>query len=238
MLKECIEKILSLAPVETLKFGERSYTSKQLHAVGEPAVSKFEIHTLSGLVDYVKAAKDFDVKDLLLHVEDHESVRLLSKVRSQWRDREHFVSVTRALHGAGFEFGRFHDAEEFNIGLQSKFCSDLDRPTVLAVVGNAKGGSTTAASDDGVAQSVTVSAGITLVDTAKVPNPVILRPYRTFLEVEQPESAFVLRARQSKVDAMPQFALFEADGGKWKLTAIQRIAKYLKDALPEVHVVA
>jgi hypothetical protein len=40
--------------------------------------------------------------------------------------------------------------------------------------------------------------------------------------VEQPESKFVLRIKDG-----PQIALFEADGGEWRLAAMLRIKKFL-----------
>ena len=47
----------------------------------------------------------------------------------------------------------------------------------------------------------------------KVPNPVTLRPFRTFIEVEQPESKFIFRMREGG-----RCAIFEADGahGSWR----------------------
>ena len=59
----------------------------------------------------------------------------------------------------------------------------------------------------------------------------ILAPRRTFPEVDQPESPFVLLVKQSREGMMPEIALFEADGGLWKLTAIQNIKDYLKAVL-------
>lgn len=50
---------------------------------------------------------------------------------------------------------------------------------------------------------------------------VMLRPFRTFLEVEQPESEFLLR-----VDLDEGIGFFEADGGIWKLEAKKNIADY------------
>ncbi|MEB9776454.1 hypothetical protein P4K25_31445, partial [Bacillus cereus] len=63
---------------------------------------------------------------------------------------------------------------------------------------------------------------------AKVPNPVQLSPYRTFVEVEQPESKFVFRMREGA-----RCGLFEADGGAWKLEAMNNIKEYLKEALAQ-----
>lgn len=58
----------------------------------------------------------------------------------------------------------------------------------------------------------------------------MLRPYRTFREVEQPASRFVLRLQSGQGDGMPKAALFEADGGAWRLTAIEAIARWLRTA--------
>ena len=55
-----------------------------------------------------------------------------------------------------------------------------------------------------------------------------LAPYRTFLEVEQPESDFVLR-----VNKEAKLALFEADGGFWKLEAVRLVKEYLSDNLKD-----
>ena len=53
-------------------------------------------------------------------------------------------------------------------------------------------------------------------------------PYRTFIEVEQPESKFIFRMREGGA-----CALFEADGGAWKLDAQNAVYEYLKDRLKE-----
>lgn len=68
--------------------------------------------------------------------------------------------------------------------------------------------------------------------SAIVPNPVKLKPYRTFLEVDQPVSEFIFRMKQDKYDGV-LCALFEADGGAWKMEATERIKKYLESELKE-----
>ena len=55
-----------------------------------------------------------------------------------------------------------------------------------------------------------------------------LSPFRTFTEVEQPESEFILR-----LDEDGRVGLIEADGGRWKLTAKASIAAYFEEALKE-----
>jgi len=69
-----------------------------------------------------------------------------------------------------------------------------------------------------------------------VPNPVTLRPYRTFSEVEQPASQFVFRMKTG--GSSPSCALFNADGGAWALEAIENIKRWLSDRLPEWDILA
>lgn len=77
----------------------------------------------------------------------------------------------------------------------------------------------------------TITKGIAGKEDVIVPNPVTLRPYRTFLEVEQPESKFIFRIREGS-DGQPMFKLVEADGGLWKYEAVDAIKKYLTENLP------
>jgi hypothetical protein len=65
--------------------------------------------------------------------------------------------------------------------------------------------------------------GVATVSNTQVPNPIKLKPFRTFAEIEQPESEFILRLQDG-----PRIALFAADGGKWKLEAINSIKKYFQ----------
>ena len=58
-----------------------------------------------------------------------------------------------------------------------------------------------------------------------------LTPFRTFYEVEQPESEFVFRI-ENRGDA-PKFKLIEADGGRWKYEAMQQIKEYILKKLQE-----
>ena len=87
--------------------------------------------------------------------------------------------------------------------------------------------------DDGVSQKATVKTGLASKSDAIIPSPVTLKPYRTFTEVEQPESQFVFRMKEDKYDGV-QCALFEADGGAWKLHAMESIQEYLEEQLKGV----
>lgn len=107
-------------------------------------------------------------------------------------------------------------------------------------IGTVEAGSVSEYGDDGVTQKATIKTGLASKGDAIVPNPVCLRPYRTFLEVEQPESAFVFRMKQDNYGSV-MCAVFEADGGAWKMDATQAIKEYLQrelDGMPQFTVIS
>ena len=84
-------------------------------------------------------------------------------------------------------------------------------------------------SDDGVSQAATIKTGVASVNDVKVPNPVVLAPFRTFPEISQPESKFIFRMQSG-----PRAALFEADGGAWRNEAMMKIKACLEEQLKEI----
>ena len=215
--------------------GGTAYVTRPVFAPPiEALAATLEVHRLSGLVDYLAANLDGLSPALHgIHVADYDSVQLVGVLEGRPRRRE--VLVSAVCESLGFTYGRYYSCEDFNIALQSLFVDDLDRAAVLKVVGNIKEEMVGQFDDDGVSQTVTARAGIARVAEVPVPNPVTLRPYRTFVEVEQPASPFVLRVKSGMKDGdKPSCALFEADGGKWKVEAIQTIARALRVMVAEL----
>jgi len=128
-----------------------------------------------------------------------------------------------------FPWGRFIDPEEFIIRAQSQFVETEDLAKIRAIVGNVKSEEVFQFSDDGISQQVTAKTGIARVENVVLPPRVKLAPYRTFVEIEQPISEFIFRAK--KANETPNFALFEADGGAWRIEAMKRIKAYLEGQL-------
>jgi hypothetical protein len=86
--------------------------------------------------------------------------------------------------------------------------------------------------DDSISQKATLRQGVALKgEPEKVKARVTLAPYRTFREVEQPASDFIFRLKNAAENQPPTLALFEADGGKWKLQAMQNIGAFLREKL-------
>jgi hypothetical protein len=199
----------------------------------EPCAEPLELSTLDSLVGYVMSDPKAH-ENHLLHVVSPEEVRLISPLKGYHRERE-VLAVSR-LHRTGFPFGRFVSLEEFVISAMVQFAENVetDKALVLGVAGNVKQEAVRTSADDGVSQTATTRVGITRGQETPVPKTVMLAPYRTFSEVEQPVSPFLFRLRGGSPNELPQAALFEADGGAWRLEATRRIADYLRQALKPV----
>lgn len=110
--------------------------------------------------------------------------------------------------------------------LRTAFASAGDRDILLKLAGNVVDETAVTAADDGVSQETTVRSGVASRAKVKLPNPVTLAPYRTFLEVEQVASPFLFRMHKG-----PSFSLHEADGGAWRMEAMARVKDWLVKAL-------
>lgn len=200
----------------------------------EPLTAALAISTLTGLVDYCKAFIAPGL-DHVIQVKSYHEVLLLSKIQGEARQRENFVTAN--CGAPKFQFDRFMPHSEFMIAIQAQFVDYGDWVRVMKTVGTIRDEATKTSMDDGVTQKVTASAGIALAAEVSLPNPVMLKPYRTFTEVEQPPSQFVLRVQSGK-NGLPDVALFEADGGRWKHEAISNVREYLAQHVNGITIIA
>lgn len=232
MIREALEYILSLGEAKIKIINGDDYSDKPLHRIDPyyPKASAIQLRTLTSLVDYIKANVDLMAEKMLVIVKSPTEVELCSMLDEN-RDRETMVTVTARI--PDFDFNRFMEQEKFCINLQSKFIDTADRALVLKFAGTVESGTVAEYGDDGVTQKATVKTGIASKTDAVVPNPVLLMPYRTFLEVDQPESNFVFRMKADRCDGI-QCAIFEADGGAWKMDATDSIKEYLQTELAEL----
>ncbi|WP_105116279.1 hypothetical protein [Streptococcus suis] len=186
-----------------------------------------ELSTLTSLVEYLKSdLNGMQDQRLIVAVEKNDEVCVWSE-NDEFEHRTLLVDVKARV--PELTFGRFISSEQFNIMLQSNFIDDADRGALLDFASALKIENGAEIEDNGVSQVATVKTGVASLAKGKVPNPVDLRPYRTFNEVEQPASKFVFR-----IDKNAQMALFEADGKRWVQEAVGNIAAYLKAELADL----
>ncbi|MED1603028.1 hypothetical protein [Alkalihalophilus marmarensis] len=224
MIREALQYIVGMGKAETHEVNGQAYSDKQLHVIKEPTADAINVRSLSGLVEYIKSEYEWDEK-LMIHVVSPTEVVCFDALNTN-KNRNEYIQANAMI--PSFNFDNYYDTESFNIKLQSVFVQNEDRDIMLKVVGNIKEEDVKTYGDDGVSQLVTAKSGAASVTDVVVPNPVSLKPFRTFVEVEQPVSEFIFRMRRG-----PQCALFEADGGAWKLHAMKNIKNYLISNLQE-----
>lgn len=197
-----------------------------------PTAEALAVYSLGAVRDYAKANRDtLTLNTLVVHVVSPQIVKLSGPLLARARNRESYVQATALNLTDGF-LGKFMSIEDFIVGLQTRFADGGDRSAVLKLLGNVKHETVKVSQDDGITQTVSAKVGIVLSSEADVPNPVDLTPYRTFREVMQPSSLFVLRVNGGRPGGLPEVGLFEADGGAWRLTAVDRVRDWLMHELP------
>ncbi len=185
----------------------------------------FSTFSLDGLIDYIRSDVDsnFGNADVrhIVRVTSPTKVEVISPVTGYWKERVIVAQCTAVV--PEITFGRYMDTDDFQVMLQTCFEESDNRAKVLQLAGNVRKEQSLQTADDGVSQRVTVNAGVCTAADVTVKNPVTLTPFRTFGEVDQPESPFILRFNEEA-----RAALFTGDGSAWKLAAVARISDYLK----------
>ncbi len=236
MIKEAIEKILDLKTPEAIQIKGKDYKQNGYVPVKDHYPDDLEINNLTGIVDFVtKNPEKWD--DLFIHVRDFNTVILYKSMAGDFNQRTSIVVANS--RDCQFPFGRRMDVEDFVIALNSQFVQNDDRDYLLRFVSGIKVDANSTMKDDGISQAVTAKQGLSsIVNEIEIKPIVNLIPFRTFDDVDQPESSFVFRMKINKNDNTPMLALYECDGAAWKQDAIQKIKKFFEEELSEIPVIA
>lgn len=238
-----VDKIVSLRDDATVKEVEGvNYSVRDLKPVFfQPRPAPVELLTLSGLADYIEKNVDgLSRPELMLHVADPKTVRLMSKLCGVNRGRDSFAIAKVDSELDEFPFERFMPTEEFVIRLRSMFQPTQDLERIIAYTSNLFSGTNVITEDDGITQTATVKVGVTgaLKKNETAPVIVDLKPFRTFRELDQVESEFLFRVRVDAEGKAPTCALFEADGGRWRVFASLLIRDWLEEKIKDIAIIA
>ncbi len=227
MLAKFVEKIMELRKTQTFEIHGETYSTEKLHRVA-PHVDRPEAIRICGLNSICKLIReemDMIGTTLMVEVTDYETVNVFTTLLDDLSRDKLYVAKADV---PGFSTG-FRNAEEAIIQLRSLFIQNEGSAYLLDLLSriNTEQGVTT--SDNGVTQTVTARQGIALSEKVAIKPRVSLQPFRTFLEVAQPESEFLLRLNEQG-----NVGLFEADGGVWKLEAKRNVAAYFERELKDL----
>lgn len=249
MLKEAIEKIVELAKPDVYQVGDRFYTSVPGVEEVKPYIDRPKTKRFTSLDAIVKSLpSEFEMiqkivaapyhadecrSPIFVHVSSFEQVDVFTSYRQHDLDRD--VLYTSITNIPKLNLG-WTDLDNAIITLRSGFVETEDTKYILGLLSNITNMDSVKTTDNGLTQMVNIKKGISLQQEEKIKSRVTLKPFRTFLEVDQPESEFLLRMRRgdSENNTSAKIALFEADGGAWKLQAKHNIAEYFKDKLKDM----
>lgn len=240
---------------KVVKIGDQIYANTSEGALDEiipyekPNPDQFNTFTLSGLVKWLHEDVDkffSQFPRLFVHVKSPTEVVVTTP--GHGRENRRACLASCRFNPPEINFNRYMNQEDFMIHLQTRFthaaedfeASDVyhydvnagDFNVVASLVGNIRMENEAQTADDGMSQRVTIKDGVSAMKEAIVKNPFTLYPFRTFEEVAQPSSPFILRIKKGQSGA--EAALFEADGGVWKNEAVKKIGAYLEDALSDI----
>lgn len=231
MLKAAIEKIYDLAQPKIQEVNGRTFllTPEGYQEIqGEVAVPKvLELDSLEAMVKLVKteALQRWDTP-VYITIPSHVAVRCFAQPRP-YEDR---YTRPAYYHANATDIPGWGDSvslsfEEAMIALRTRFQETPDTAYALKLLSEITTGAKITLNDNGIATSVVTKKGIDLQTNEAIRPIVTLKPYRTFQEVEQPASQFLIRITERGI-------LFtEADGGMWKLEARKTVKAYFENAL-------
>lgn len=234
MTRDFLNAILDNAAPHEVDYAGRRYTDRHMEALPQAiTAAALSTSTLTSVADYITSQADSaalkGAGKFIVHVVGHDCVKLYKELNA---DKKRDSLISASIDCCKFPFGQFMSVEQFIINLQSLFVQGESTASLLEFIGSVQDDTAVKQQDDGVTQRVTAKTGVSLAKTVPVPNPVYLRPFRSFAEIEQPQSAFVFRVRKDEQRGVTA-ALFEADGAAWKNEAILEIKDFLKSSLPE-----
>src|SRR6266850_1553330 len=184
------------------KIGEYEFSSSSLVRLDtdplrpEPLV----FNGLTGFAQYVNAEPEATAA--LIHVVSPTEVQAVGKLGGHDKDKRRcYAKAVVTPTTAGFQFNEFHSMGDLNIFLKTCFAQKGgDIQDLRKFCAGVRSAAEKVSADDGVSQTVQAKAGIAAISSVPVNNPWSLAPWRTFVEVTQPESDYVLRFDQGSFE--------------------------------------
>jgi hypothetical protein len=198
----------------------------------DPQPGCIGVLTLQGLVAYLEADAPFTTDELLAVVDSPARVTVYGPESSKTRTRPVIAKAELDSALKAFPFGNWMDQETFLIDAYTLLDREAgDFRSLVDYASKVVDEESINLSDDGISQSAVLRRTLSSEEEReKAKSIVSLRPFRSFREIEQPTGLFVFRMKKSQRGV--EFALFEADGGSWRLEAMKRIGEFVRAGVP------
>lgn len=228
---EVVDKIaaLTMKGLETKDIDGLPYMPIQPHLVKPPEVDAIKMMSLSSLVLFVDKA-NIKPDGFMYHIAGPTRVRLVSIGYNKFMQRQTLgvADVTDQVENH-FDYGHKYNLENFIIALKAGFQETDNLKRIIELCSKIRISDDDELEDDGITQTVSVKAGVTLKGKETVPNPVELVPFKTFPEITVPPEKFVFRVQKGGYDKAT-FALYKSKSMAWEMYCVEQIKKFLVDA--------
>lgn len=225
-----IDVIQEAVKPEIIKVEGEEFVSREVHhPPRRKLVDVLVVASLTGIADYLSKGVDTAArKGTFIHVVHPQVVSVFNDIGEDTDRRFEAMRANAAPPKA--TLNTYLAKEDAMIALQALFVDTEERNALLQQLGTLVANEELQQKDDGVTQSVMTQKGVNR-GYSDIKNPVKLRPFRTFAEIEQPESPFIVRIRKEEGEDTIEVGLFEADGGAWQNEARLSIKKFLEENL-------
>lgn len=230
MLKAMIEKLQEMSrpafhEVEGRTFfvngdGFANEVRPSLNLIGTLA-----LNSLDALVKMVKTeAKTNYATPLYITIPDHLTAVCYSQPSPDLRNARTTYYEATATDVPANQPAEKMAFEEAMIALRTRFQETPDTLYALRLLSGITTGAKMTINDNGIATTIVTHKCVATQANETIRPIITLKPYRTFQEVEQPASQFLIRVSERGI------SFIEADGGMWKLEARKTIMAYLVEA--------
>ncbi len=228
MLKAMIEKIEEMVePVFHEIDGQVFSNQLMVHVADKKPMPKcIDLTGLDSICKMVRNEAEHVGLQIFIQVKDYKSVSVFTSLDAD-EDRLYLYKCIADTPAVSTD--RFLPYEKAVIELRSLYIPNAGTEYLLKLLSSISNESKVTSSDNGVTQQVEARSGIALNSMVKIEPRVTLQPFRTFIEVAQPASEFLLR-----INERGEIGFFPADGGVWKLEATRNVAGYFENALKDL----
>jgi hypothetical protein len=229
MIKQALEYLVSLRRPDIEKIPhctERLFVTQTGKYLFSPEPTTIIVSTLEGVV---KAASYFDAlvpnhMFIVFNGVDEVLVKVNHDLYAKSYTMIHAVAKTTR-----FRFDQYMNVEDFIIASLAGFEPTEDLKKMLSYVGNMTDLAEQSYKEDGVSQAITIKRSVVKASNERIENPLLLAPYRTFPEIEQERSQFILRVKKDEKSGALMCALFNRDDSVWERNCLQRLKVWIKE---------
>lgn len=228
MLKSFVDRIVALAAPTTVEVDGSVYSNQELVFIQDkkPIPRCIDLTGLDSVCKMVRNEAEHVGLQIFIQVKDYKSVSVFTALDG---DEDRLYLYKCVADTPAVTTDRFMPYEKAVIELRSLYIPNDGTKYLLNLLSSISNESKVTSTDNGVTQKVEAKSGIALNSMVEIQPRVALQPFRTFIEVDQPESEFLLR-----ISDRGEVGFFPADGGVWKLEATRNVAGYFETALKDL----